>query len=65
MIKTAIRCPNNILIAFDERGKQILEYHDQCNEVKEKILRHAPIDTIFGFFLDYDTELKTVPREKW
>ena len=40
MIKTAIICPNDILIAFDERGRQILEYHSQCDQVKEKILKY-------------------------
>ena len=48
MIKTAIRCPNDILIAFDERGRQILEYHSQCDKAKEKILKYAPPDTLFG-----------------
>lgn len=65
MIKTAIICPNDILIAFDERGRQILEYHSQCDKAKEKILKYAPPDTIFGHSLDYDTKLRLVPREEW
>ena len=65
MIKAVIRCPNDILIAFDERGRQILKYHSQCDKAKEKILKYAPPDTIFGYFLDYDTELRVVPREEW
>jgi hypothetical protein len=65
MIKTAIICPNDILIVFDERGRQILEYHIQCNKVKEKILKDAPPDTVFGHLLDYGTELRIVPREEW
>ena len=52
MIKTAIICPNDILIAFDERGRQILEYHSQCDQVKEKILKDAPPGTLFGYFPD-------------
>ena len=65
MIKTAIRCPNDIVMVFDERGRQVFEYQDQYDEVKGKILKDAPPDTLFGFFLDYDTELRVVPREEW
>ena len=65
MIKTAIRCPNDIVMLFDERGRQVFEYQHQYDEVKEKILKDAPPDTLFGFFLDFDTELRIVPREKW
>jgi len=65
MIKTAIRCPNDIVMVFDERGRQVFEYQHQYDQVKEKILKDAPPDTLFGFFLDYDTELRIVPREEW
>ena len=65
MIKTAIRCPSGMLIVFDERGRQVLEYQGQYDEVKEKILKEAPPDTLSGYFLDYDTELRVVPREEW
>jgi hypothetical protein len=65
MIKTAIRCPNDIVMVFDERGRQVFEYQHQYDQVKEKILKDAPPDTLFGFFLDYDTELRVVPREEW
>ena len=65
MIKTAIRCPNDMVMVFDERGEQVFEYQDQYDEVKEKILKDAPLDTLFGFFLDYDAELRVVPREEW
>ena len=65
MIKTAIRCPNDIVMVFDERGRQVFEYQHRYDEVKGKILRDAPPDTLFGFFLDYDTELRVVPRDKW
>ena len=65
MIKTAIRCPNGMLMVFDERGRQVLEYQGQYDEVKEKILKDAPPDTLFGYFLDYDSELRVVLREEW
>ena len=65
MIKSAIRCPNDIVMVFDERGEQVFEYQHQYDEVREKILKDAPPDTLFGFFLDFDTELRVVPRGEW
>ena len=65
MIKTAIRCPNGMLMVFDEKGRQVLEYQRKYDEVKDKILKNAPPDTLFGYFLDYDSELRVVPREEW
>ncbi len=65
MIKTAMRFPNNIVLVFDNRGKQIPEYQEQYEEVKESILRDAPPDAEFYRCFHGDTELKVVPRERW
>ena len=64
-IKTAIRCQNDMVMVFDKKGEQIPEYQCQYEEVKEKILKDAPPDAIFGCFPDYETELQIVPREEW
>jgi hypothetical protein len=65
MIKTAIRCPNNMVIVFDEMGTQIPEYHGQYEEVKENILKDAPPKVVFRHLLSYEVNLKSVPREEW
>ena len=65
MIKTIIRSQNNIVMVFDERGEQIPEYQNQYEEVKETILKDAPLNAVFGYLPDYETELQIVPREKW
>ena len=65
MIKTIIRSQNNMVVVFDERGKQIPEYQNQYEEVKEKILKDAPLNAVFSYLPDYETELQIVPREKW
>jgi len=65
MIKSVIKTPKNMVIVFDERGEQIPEYQGQYEEVKEKILKDTPPDTRFGYFLNYETELRVVPREEW
>jgi len=54
-----------MVMVFDKRGEQIPEYQGQYQEVKESILKDAPSDTIFGYFPDYEAELRVVPREEW
>ena len=65
MIKTAIKCQNGMVMVFDERGEQVPEYQGQYHEVKESILKDARSNAIFGYFPDYETELRVVPREEW
>ncbi len=65
MIKSVIKTPKNMVIVFDKKGEQVPEYQGQYEEVKEKILRDAPPDTLFGYFLNYETELEIVPRGEW
>ena len=65
MIRTVIRCPNDMVIVFDNRGEQSPEYQGQYQEVKEKILRDAPLNTVFGYSPDYEPELQRTPREEW
>jgi hypothetical protein len=50
---------------FDERGEQVPEYQGQYHKVKETILKDAPSNAIFGYFPNYETELRVVPRDKW
>ena len=65
MIKTVIKSQNGMVMVFDKEGEQIPEYQGQYEDVKEGILKDASPDTIFGYFPDYEAELKTVPREEW
>ena len=65
MIKTAIRCPNNMVMVFDERGEQISGYQRQNEKVKESILKDALSTTVFGYLSDFKPEVRGVPREKW
>jgi len=65
MIKTVIRCSNNMVMVFDKKGEQIPEYQGQYEEIKGKIVKDAPPSAVFGYFSDYETELQIVPREEW
>ena len=65
MIKTVIRCPNNMVMVFDEKGEQIPEYQGQYEKVKESVLKDAPLDTVFGYLSNSEPELQKVLREEW
>ena len=65
MLKTVIRCPNNMVVVFDERGEQIPKYQGQYEEVKGSILKDALSTTVFGYLSDFEPELREVPRENW
>jgi hypothetical protein len=65
VIKTVIRCANNMVMVFDEKGEQIPEYQGQYGEVKEGILKNAPPATVFGCSSDSKPELVEIPREEW
>jgi len=65
MIGSVIRCPNDMVVVFDENDEQILEYQGRYEGVKECILQDAPPEAVFGHWLDYSSDIKTVPREEW
>ena len=65
MIKTAIKCANDMVMVFDKRGIQIPKYQGQYEEVKERILKNAPSEAVFGYFPNNESELRVVPREEW
>lgn len=65
MIKSVIKTPNNMVMVFDENEEQIPEYQGHYEGVKESILKDAPPGTIFGRWVDYETDIKTVSREEW
>lgn len=65
MIKTVIRCPEDMVIVFDEEGEQIPAYQGQYEAVRESILQDAPPDAIFGYLCDFEPELRKIPREEW
>lgn len=65
MIRTVIRCSNNMVMVFDKKGEQIPEYQGQYEEVKESILEDALPNVVFRYVLNYEVNLKSVPREEW
>ena len=65
MIKSIIKTPSNMVIVFDDDGEQITEYQRPYEEVKELILKDAPPTALFGHWVDYEQDIKTVSREEW
>ena len=66
MIKTVIRHPDNMVMAFDRKGAQIPEYQNRYEIVKESILKNALPDAFFYHILDSaQGKLQMVSREEW
>ena len=65
MIKSIIKTSSNMVIVFDADGEQIPEYQGQYEQVKKRILKDATPEALFGHWLDYETDIKTVSREEW
>jgi hypothetical protein len=65
MIKSVIRCPNDMVLVFDDDEEQIPEYQGWYPQVRELILKDAPPDTIFGYWFNYESDVANLPREEW
>jgi hypothetical protein len=65
MIKTVIRCQNDMVIVFDGEGKQIPTYQGQYPEVRENILVDASPDAVFAHGFNSSGELRRIAREGW
>jgi len=65
VIKSVIKAQNGMVLIFDDKGEQIPEYQGQYEQVKLRILKDAPPSAVFSYAFDYESGLKTVPREEW
>ncbi len=65
VIKYVIKTQNGMVLVFDDRGEQIPQYQGQYEQVRLRILRDASPSAVFSHIFDYESELKTVPREEW
>ncbi len=65
MIRTVIKCPDNMVMAFDEKGEQIPKYQDLYDKVKDIILNDSPKDAAFWYMSNGDPILKRIAREEW
>jgi len=65
MIKTVIRCPNNVVMVFDKKGEQIPEYQGHYEEVKGRILKNAPRNAVFAYLSHAEPELRKIPKKQW
>jgi hypothetical protein len=64
-IKAVIKSVNGMVIVLDSTGEQVPEYQGRYEVVKGRILKDAPLNTVFGRFPDEETELEIVRREDW
>ena len=66
MIKYVVKSENGMVMVFDEKGEQIPEYQGRYEEVKDKILRDAPLNATFEHVINLDRSgVEAVSREEW
>ena len=65
MIKMAIRLDNDMVMAFDGDGEQLPEYQGSYADVRDSIVRDAPVDTLFAHWTKRAGRPSTVTREEW
>ena len=65
MIKTVIRCQNDMVLVFDDKGRQVPEYQGEYQKVKKSILIDASKDAVFAHGFTTRGELKKIAREEW
>ncbi len=65
MIRTVIRCQSDMVIVFDDEGKQIPTYQGHYPEVREHILTDALPNAVFAHGFNSSGELRRIAREEW
>jgi len=65
MIRTVIRCQNDMVIVFDDEGKQIPTYQGHYPEVREHVLTDALLNAVFAHGFNSSGELRRIAREEW
>jgi len=64
MIKDVIKFQNGMVMVFDENSYQLLAYQGRYEEVKPKILAHAPASARF-FHGTWKVSGHPVSRKEW
>ena len=64
MINNVIRFQNDMVMVFDERGEQVPEFQGRYDQVKAKILAHAPASAQF-FHGMWNVSGNAISRKDW
>ena len=65
MMKTIVRCHNDMVLVFGQDEKQIPEYQGLYSKVRESILDDAPPGAVFAHGFNQYGNLNKVDREEW
>ncbi|MBN2240269.1 MAG: hypothetical protein JW712_10885 [Dehalococcoidales bacterium] len=65
MIKTVIRCPDDTVMAFDEKGDMLPLYLGQYQTVKMQILKDSNPGTVYSHYFDNESVLVQTTLEAW
>ena len=62
LIRKVMKSEKGIVLVFDEVGEQIPAYQGQYEDVRERILRDAPLDAVFSHV---SHSIEAVSSEDW
>jgi hypothetical protein len=65
MIKTVIRAANNMVIVFDEQGRQLPGYQGKYEDVKQQILADRQGETAFIHWFSVSPQPDIVSKIDW
>jgi hypothetical protein len=65
MIKTVIRIKNDMVMVFDENGDEMPEYQGYYNDVKDRILADARVDSVFNHWFGHSLKPDGVAPLCW
>lgn len=64
MIQTVVKFDNGMVVVFDEGGEQMPAFQGRYEEVRVRILAHAPASAKF-FHSDWPVFRNPLPRKDW
>jgi hypothetical protein len=65
MINKIIRLKNDMVLVFDEKGRELPEYQGQYDDVRDRILEDAPAGAVFNHWFGHSLKADVVSTKKW
>ncbi|MFA5309542.1 MAG: hypothetical protein WC370_08695 [Dehalococcoidales bacterium] len=65
MIKTVIRIKNDMVMVFDENGREMPGYQGYYNDVKDRIMADARADAVFNHWFGHALKPDVRALETW
>jgi sRNA-binding protein len=65
MMKKVVRTNRNMVFVFDENGEEMPQYQGTYQDVRDRVMGDARVDTIFTHWYGTSAEPKDIAMESW